>query len=200
MRWRPIAPSGRATIAACMVRVFGRPGDAVDASGKSRRRACRQSVSLYRLADLRRPRRHRAAPRSRSLGRYAVRDQGAGAAEKSRRSGWRAARAATSSAKVSATPLSIISPTSRRRNSRASPRRPAARPTSPPGSTTSISICFDRRHSGLPRSGKSGIHNHQVSERGCPGSPLCGAPECTTYPDPRALARAYFFAAKCGIT
>ena len=40
------------------------------------------------------------------------------------------------------------------------------RPTSPPGSTTSISICFDRRHSGLPRSGKSGIHNHQVSEYG----------------------------------
>ena len=39
-------------------------------------------------------------------------------------------------------------------------------PTSPPGSTTSISICFDQRHSGLPRSGKSGIHNHQVSEYG----------------------------------
>ena len=81
-------------------RPAGRSGDA---SGKSRRRAGGQSLSLHRLADLRRPRRHRAPPRSRPVGRHALRDRGAGAAEKSRRSAQRAARRRDVSAKTSAT-------------------------------------------------------------------------------------------------
>jgi glutamine synthetase len=68
-----------------MVRVLG-------AGGEPRRRAGGQSLSLQRRADPRRPRRHRAPPRSRPVGRHALRDRGAGAAEKSRRSARRAAR------------------------------------------------------------------------------------------------------------
>ena len=48
-----------------MIRVLGQPGDRCDASGKSRRRADGESVSLHGVADLCRPRRHRARKASR---------------------------------------------------------------------------------------------------------------------------------------
>ena len=61
----------------------GPAGRCRDASGKPRRRAGRQSLSLHGLADLCRARRHRAQARSRPFGRYALRGGGGAAAEKS---------------------------------------------------------------------------------------------------------------------
>ena len=52
------------------------------AFGKSHRRAGGQSVSLHGVANLCRPRRHGAAPRSRTIGRHAVRDQSADVADR----------------------------------------------------------------------------------------------------------------------
>ena len=49
-----------------------RAGRSGDASGKPRRRAGGESVSLHGVADLRRPRRHGAQARSRAVGGYAV--------------------------------------------------------------------------------------------------------------------------------
>ena len=86
----------------------------VDASGKSRRRAARQSVSLHGLADPRRPRRHRAQARSRPVGRHALRDFGRAAAEEARRGARRAATTAPVSAQASATPSSTITSASSR--------------------------------------------------------------------------------------
>ena len=117
----------------------------VDASGKPHRRARRQSVSLHGVANLRRPRRHRAKARSRTVGRHALRDQGAAFAEGSRRSARRAARQARCFARLSATPSSTITPTSRKPSSRASRPKPFRPAMSRPGSRTNISICFKAR-------------------------------------------------------
>ena len=54
-----------------------RPGRSRDAAGKPHRRARRQSLSLHGLANSLRPRRRRPQARSRPVGRYALRDQGA---------------------------------------------------------------------------------------------------------------------------
>ncbi len=97
-----------------------------DPSGKPRRRAVRQSLSLYRLADLRGARRHRAKARSGALRRHALRDEGCVPAQGPARGSCGFARDKFF-APVSATPSSIIMLTSRRRKSPAFTRRRASR-------------------------------------------------------------------------
>ena len=75
-----------------MVRVLGQPGDPATHLENRVGEPAANPYLYMAVADLRRPRRHRAAPRSRPVGRHALRDRGAGAAEKSRRSARRAAR------------------------------------------------------------------------------------------------------------
>ena len=85
IRWRPTAPSGARDNRGVMIRVLGAAGRSFDASGKPRRRAGGQSLSLPCLADLRRARRRRAQARAGPLRRHAVRGIGAAAAGQSRR-------------------------------------------------------------------------------------------------------------------
>ena len=61
IRWRPTARSGAATIAAPCCACIGGAGRPRDAYREPRRRARGQPLSLYRLADRLRPRRHRRA-------------------------------------------------------------------------------------------------------------------------------------------
>ena len=73
-----------------MIRALGRRQRQGDAAGKPGRGAGGKSVSLYGVADPVRPRWRRSRARSRSVRRYALRDQGQPAAEIAARGGVRA--------------------------------------------------------------------------------------------------------------
>ena len=127
-----------------MIRVLGEPGDAVDASGKPRRRAARQSVSLHGVAD---PRgldgiARKLEPGPSADAPYEI--QGRAVAEVARRGagGAQGQRLLPRGLRRRLRRLSLRIKTRRDRAlRRAKPAvSPATRPRSPPGSTTSISI------------------------------------------------------------
>ena len=122
-----------------MIRVLGGAGRYRDAAGKPDRRAGRQSLSLHGLANSLRPRRRRPQARSRTVGRYAVRDQGGAAAEEPARGGVRAAGRSVLPAGAGARSSWTITSTSR------TPRSSGFRPRCRTGSTANISRCFEGR-------------------------------------------------------
>ena len=126
-----------------MMRVLGQPGDAVDASGKPRRRAGGQSISLHGLADLCRARRRRAQARAGPVRRHALRDAGAAAAEIISAKRSRRCAPTTASAPASAAASSIITRTSRKPSSTRFRKEQGDSADVTPGSRKNISICFE---------------------------------------------------------
>ena len=122
-----------------MMRVLGGPGDRATRLENRIGEPRGQSLSLHGLADSRRARRHRSQARSRSVGRYALRDQGRAAAEEPARGDVRAAATIRSSAARSGRSSWTTTSTSRR------PRSSAFRPRCRTGSIANISRCFEGR-------------------------------------------------------
>ena len=145
--------SGRSDNRGVMVRVLGRARRSGDASGEPRRRAARQSVSLHGLADPRRPRRHRAR-RDPGPSADTPYETEAPALPKTLGEALAALRADASfrtgfGAAFVDYYVRIKDAEIARFTAEAGGETGA---TSPPGSTTNISICFDRS---LPPCGES---------------------------------------------